>query len=101
MAHLDRTLLRRLVTLAKPFFVGDARWRARSLILLLITFSISIKGLDVLMSYVGRDFMTALHLRDRTGFVHHLYRYLGMFAIATPVIVFYRYTEERLGLLWR
>lgn len=53
------------------------------------------------MSYIGRDFMTALSVRDRETFVRELYFYLGAFAIAAPLSVFYRYTEERLALFWR
>ena len=45
--------------------------------------------------------MTALSLRESDEFLRQLYRYLLVFAFATPVVVFYRYTEERLALLWR
>lgn len=88
--------------LAKPFFVSELRWRAIGLVVLLVGFALTINaGVQVLFSYVGRDFMTALSLRERDEFSRQLLYYLGAFAIATPIIVFYRYTEERLALLWR
>ncbi|HSV27619.1 MAG TPA: ABC transporter ATP-binding protein/permease, partial [Sedimentisphaerales bacterium] len=74
---------------------------AWGLLALLAVLSISVSGLNAMMSYVGRDFMTALSLKQRSDFFHHLYRYLGTFVLATPVVVLYRYTEERLGLMWR
>ena len=87
--------------LARPFFVGDKRKQAVGMLVLLLTLSLSIKGMDVVMSYVGRDFMTALSLRQRDQFLQNLYLYLAAFAVATPIVVFYRYTEERLALMWR
>jgi putative ATP-binding cassette transporter len=87
--------------IARPFFTSEMRGWAWGLLALLAVFALSVSGLNAIMSYVGRDFMTALSLKQRNDFFHHLYRYLGVFALATPVVVFYRYTEERLGLMWR
>jgi len=52
-------------------------------------------------SYVGRDFMTAIERRSMSGFVGKGLLYLGVFAASTITAVMYRFTEERLGLLWR
>lgn len=81
--------------------VSEARWKAWGMLCVLAGFSISINWLNVRMSYVGRDFMTALTLKDKDEFVRQLYWYLLAFAGATTLAVFYRYCEERLGLLWR
>lgn len=101
MSSFDSSSWRRLYKLIRPFFFGDLRWKARALVGLLIGLSVSIKGFDVVMSYIGRDFMTALSLREQSEFLHNLYLYLGAFCIAIPLIVFHRYTEERTALLWR
>jgi len=53
------------------------------------------------MSYVGRDFMTALNLKDSDRFFKELVHYLLAFALATPIVVSYSYTEARLSLMWR
>jgi putative ATP-binding cassette transporter len=57
--------------------------------------------LQVLVSYAARDFSTALVNRDVAAFYHNLWRYLGTFVLAVPVMVFYRYTADRLALAWR
>ncbi len=101
MVRFDRQTWRSFVSIAKPFFVSESRWQAYLLLMLLTLFGLAVSGINVLMSYVGRDFMTALSLRERDDFLRHLYRYLMVFAVATPIVVFYRYTEERLALLWR
>lgn len=97
----DKTAWRRFKTVAKPFFFSEDRWKARGLLLILICFSFSVSGINWYLSYIGRDFVTALSVKDKAEFTHQLYRYLLAFACATPFVVFYRYTEERLGLLWR
>jgi len=47
------------------------------------------------------NFMTAIANRDQAGFVRMAILYVGVFAATTAVAVFYRFAEERLGLLWR
>lgn len=68
---------------------------------LLIVFLIAINALNVLNSYVGRDFISAIENRDRRGFVAAAWQYLGVFAVSTVAAVIYRYLEERLALHWR
>ncbi len=101
MIRFDQQTWQRFVSVAKPFFVSEKRWRAWGLLLLLCCFSLSVSGLNVLMSYVGRDFMTAFTLKEKDEFIKQVFRYLAAFGVATLVVVFYRYTEERLGLMWR
>lgn len=75
--------------------------KARWLFALLIFFLFGINGLNVLNSYVGRDFMTAIEDRNGFEFMRLALVYIGVFAASTVVAVIYRYTEERLGLVWR
>lgn len=62
---------------------------------------LGINGLNVLNSYVGRNFMTAIEGRDMEEFLRQGGFYIGVFALSTIVAVLSRFTEERLGLLWR
>jgi len=68
---------------------------------LLVVFLLSISALNVINSYVGRDFMTAIESKEMGTFVKYAVLYLIVFAVSTMVAVFHRYCEERLGLLWR
>jgi putative ATP-binding cassette transporter len=74
---------------------------ATLLLVLLVLFLFAINGLNVINSYVGRDFMTAIENRDISTFVRMALLYGGVFAVSTLVLVFFRFTEERLGLCWR
>ena len=88
--------------LALPlFFRSTERWRAWRLLGTLFLLSFTLSGAQVLMSYANRDFMTALSKREADAFYHSLLYYLGTIALAIPVGVYYRYTEESLALLWR
>ncbi len=73
----------------------EVGWRARGLFALLITLLFAFNGLNVVNSYVGRDFMTAISNRDSARFTRE--------AIASSALVgaFYSFSEQRLGLLWR
>jgi putative ATP-binding cassette transporter len=68
---------------------------------LLIATLLGINGLNVLISYVGRDFMTAIEDRNRAEFIRMALIYIGVFGLATIVSTVHSYTEEYLGLLWR
>jgi vitamin B12/bleomycin/antimicrobial peptide transport system ATP-binding/permease protein len=97
----DRATARRLGRVVKDFMTSEVRWQARGMFALLIAFALTINGLNVVNSYVGRDFMTAIAQRDETGFFRQAVLYIGVFAASTAVAVLYRFTEERLGLFWR
>ena len=98
---LGRDTGRRFVRVLKEFLTSEVRWPARGLFALLLAFALTVNALNVVNSYVGRDFMTAISQRDQAGFVRQAALYVGVFAASTAVAVLYRFTEERLGLFWR
>jgi putative ATP-binding cassette transporter len=99
---IDRHTWNRFVRTVKVFVTSEqAGTRAKWLVLLLILFMLGINSLNVVNSYVGRDFFTAIENRNRAEFIRQALLYIGVFAASTIVAVFYRYIEERLGLLWR
>jgi putative ATP-binding cassette transporter len=68
---------------------------------LLLAIMVAINGLNVINSYVGRDFMSAIENKNLSGFQTQALMYIGVFAASTLAAVFYRFTEERIGILWR
>src|SRR5256886_6389921 len=77
----------------------EVGWRARGLFALLIALLLAFNGLNVLNSYVGRDFMTAIANRDSARFTREAIAYLGVFAASASVAAFYSFSEPRLGFL--
>ena len=68
---------------------------------LLVACMFGITGLNVFNSYVGRDFMSSIEHQNLPGFWYNTMLYLAVLAGSTAVAVFYRFAEERLGLVWR
>ncbi|MBD1909499.1 MULTISPECIES: ABC transporter ATP-binding protein/permease [unclassified Leptolyngbya] len=77
------------------------RWKQWAFLVLLLALSLSVSGMNVMISYVGNYFTTALSERDAPTFWRFFIVYAGVFAIATPFVVYYQYTEGLLGLRWR
>ena len=75
--------------------------KAKMFIGTLLVLMLSINGLNVLNSYVGRDFMSAIEHKNLTTFEIKALTYAGVFLASTMVLVFYRFSEERLGIMWR
>ena len=67
----------------------------------LVILMVAINGLNVVNSFVGRYFMSAIENRDAAVFQRQTFYYIAVFLASTVVLVFYRFTEERLGILWR
>ena len=98
---ISRTTWKRFLEMLAMLARSEVGGKAKLLFALLILLLFGINGLNVLNSYVGRDFMTAIENRDMSGFTHFALLYVGVFALSTLVAVYYRYSEERLGLVWR
>ena len=92
-----RLLLRSVTIFLKSPAGGKARWLLGCLLLLML----GINGMNVANSYVGRYFMSAIERRDSGGFIDFAWLYVAVFAGSTLVGVLFRFSEERLGLLWR
>jgi vitamin B12/bleomycin/antimicrobial peptide transport system ATP-binding/permease protein len=83
------------------FLTSDCGPQARWLFFSLLVLLLGINGLNVITSYVGRDWMTALADRDMGGFMRYTFRYVLVLAFCTFVLATARWVEERLGLAWR
>ncbi len=78
-----------------------AHWQPWALLTFLLFLSLSVSGLNVIISYVGNFFNTALAKKDELNYWKYLFVYAGVFAVGTPIVVIYRYTQDKLSLYWR
>ncbi len=101
MPLLNPSTRSRLLAVGLPFFRSDARRRAYLGLATLVALLLAINGLNVVNSYVGRDFMSALAERDAPRFYALAAALAGVFAASTVVEVLARYAEQWLGLEWR
>jgi putative ATP-binding cassette transporter len=98
---LDRQTWARFVRAATVFATSEVGGRAKLLFVALLVLMVGINAMNVVNSFVGRDFMTAIEQRSRHDFLLQAALYVAVFAISTVFAVGFRFSEERLGLLWR
>lgn len=98
---ISRKTFRLLLTSIGNFLRSPVGGRAKLLLACLLLLMLSINGMNVANSYVGRFFMSAIEQRDSGGFTRFGWLYVAVFAGSTVTGVLFRFTEERLGLLWR
>ncbi len=99
--RISKETWHRFVRYVHGFRTSKAGPRAMRLAGLLLALLLSNNSLNVLNSYVGRDFISAIEARDTLLFVGKAWLYIGVFAISTVAAVMTRYAEESLGLVWR
>ncbi|NKK75406.1 ABC transporter ATP-binding protein/permease [Rhizobium leguminosarum bv. viciae] len=85
----------------RVFMTSEVGSKAGMMFAGLVVLSLALSGLNVVNSYVGRNFMTAIANRETAEFIRQAMFYIGVFAAFTVVAVVARFTEERLALLWR
>jgi putative ATP-binding cassette transporter len=98
---LDRLTWARWRRAMRDLTRSEVGGRVKLLFGALLALLLAINGLNVMNSYVGRDFMTAIERRSMSGFLTQAVLYIGVFAASTVTAVIYRFAEERLGLLGR
>jgi vitamin B12/bleomycin/antimicrobial peptide transport system ATP-binding/permease protein len=100
-AHTSRQFFHQLARAVIIFLRSPVGGKAKFLAASLLVLMLSINGMNILNSYVGRYFMSSIEKKDANGFVFYAWMYVGVFACSTLVAVLFRFSEERLGLLWR
>lgn len=100
-ARLSRESWRHFVNAIRSFLTSEVRGKAIFLCFALLVIFLGISGLNVINSYVGRDFMTAIESKDRSGFRYYALLYVVVFAASTLTAVMATYVQDILGLLWR
>ena len=97
----DKPIIDRFIRAVALFAASEAGWKAKILFAGLVALMFGINGMNVLNSYVGCDFMTAIADRNKPEFIFQAMLYIGVFAASTVISVVSRFIEESLGLRWR
>ncbi|MFO1431697.1 MAG: SbmA/BacA-like family transporter [Candidatus Competibacteraceae bacterium] len=99
--YIDKVTGTYFIQAIRNFANSDVGWKAKWMFAGLIALLFAISGMNVVNSYVGRHFMTAIADRNKDEFIWQAVFYIGVFAASTIVAVVSRFIEENLGLLWR
>ena len=101
MSRLDRQLWNRFWAIAKSYWFSEEKWRARGLLAVVLLLLLAVNGLNVGISFIWRYIDTALAAKDAATFWRFISIYTGIMVVGTPIVVFYQYLQQKLGLYWR
>jgi ABC-type uncharacterized transport system fused permease/ATPase subunit len=79
----------RFVRAVRDFASSEVGWQAKGMCAGLVALLCGVNGLNVVNSYVGRHFMTAIADRNQAEFIRHALFYLGVFAASTDAHALY------------
>lgn len=103
--RFDRQLWKKFWKLAKPYWFSEQKWKARRLLFTLVVFAVLVNGINVGISFIFRNINTSLagfpNTGDSSTFWRMIALYAGILVIATPIVVWFDFVREKLGLHWR
>jgi vitamin B12/bleomycin/antimicrobial peptide transport system ATP-binding/permease protein len=91
----------RFVTLAKPYWCSEDKWKARSLLALLAILLLGNTAFSVFLNEQAGEFTSALAAQDSGRYWNSIYKTVGLIAAAAPVYVFYYFVRDKLVNYWR
>jgi putative ATP-binding cassette transporter len=92
---------RQFVSVAKPYWTGDRRWFAWSLLALIIVLMLCETQLAVMLIDKAGEMTSALAGRERDRFWSAVQATLLVLAFAVPVYAFYYYMRDTFSNHWR
>lgn len=97
----DRQLWLGFWRITRLYWQSSRKARAWAVLGALLLLLLAAAGVNIVLNFVGRDFMTALSEKDIPEFQRTLLIYLGAFVVATPVIALFGWVKKVLGVDWR
>ena len=98
---MNARLWRRFLSLAKPYWISEERWRLKLALTLLVILLLLQTTCSVLFNRESGEFISALADRDVNRFWDSIFRYGVILAAAIPVYSFYYYVRDAIALRWR
>jgi putative ATP-binding cassette transporter len=96
-----KKLCARFWLIAHPYFFSEEKWQARGIFLVVIVFTLGINVVNVVQSFVLRDLMNAVADKKIPEFYNSGLLLLAVFAVFTPILTLFIYTQNLLQLHWR
>ena len=101
MAQFNLKLFRQFWVIAKHYWFGEEKWKARGLLLLLVLLLLAYTGLSVVLNTERGALISALSARDQPRFSQTVLIFVGVLVVYAPLLGGYSYLQDRLGLFWR
>lgn len=92
-------LLRLFARLATPYIRRERRAKIDAAVVLASV--LANNGISVAISFISRDFWSALNTKDQGLFYHQALAFFGVLCVAVPVMTLGSYFREMAALRWR
>jgi putative ATP-binding cassette transporter len=97
----DRHVLQRFWAIATPYWRHEEKWKAWTLLALLVLLLLGQTRFAVLFNEQTGEFTSALAAREEERFWDAIKYCLGLLVVAVPIYAFYYYVRDKLGIHWR
>lgn len=101
MERFNLTVFRRFWTMARPYWFGDEKWKARGLLLLTVLLLLGYTGLSVVLNNKRGVLISALSAQDEARFWQTVGVFMAVLVAYAPLLAAYNYLQKWLGLEWR
>lgn len=92
---------KQFVHVAKPYWLGDQKKTAWTLLALLIGLMLAETQFAVMLNHQSGEMTSALAAKDADRFWNSVYACLGILAFAVPIYAFYYYMRDAFANQWR
>lgn len=99
--RFDRAFWQRLCRLILPYWQSDQRRWAITLIAVITVLNLGTVGMQAIFSYVSRDIMNALQVKDAARFYRLMMLFGTWIVLFVPIAAFYPYLTGLLQIDWR
>lgn len=92
---------KQFVDVAKPYWLGDQKKAAWTLLALLVALMLAETQMAVMLNEQSGEMASSLARKEADRFWHSVYACLGILAIAVPIYAFYYYMRDAFANQWR
>ncbi len=101
MERFNFKVFRRFWAIARTYWFGEDKWKARGLLLLIVLLLLGYTGLSVLLNTQRGELISALSAKSESRFWTTVGIFLGILVVYAPLLAGYTFLRDRLGLAWR
>lgn len=101
MERFNLKVFQRFWAIAKAYWFGDEKWKARGWLLLIVVLLLGYTGLSVVLNNQRGELISSLSAKDEGRFWQTVVIFIGVLVVYAPLLAGYTYFRDRLGLAWR
>jgi putative ATP-binding cassette transporter len=101
MERFNFRVFRRFWAIARSYWFGDEKWKARGLLVVLVVLLLGYTGLSVVLNNKRGVLISALSSQDEARFWETVLIFIGVLVAYAPLLGGYDYLQKRVGVEWR